>query len=201
MAQVATRAERRGESGGLPGLGAASDECEPSRWNTLPGGDDVFGPNFGGATVYTNTTRRLCRRMLPECRRAASPTSNSALPMENEIMARNPGRRRRSGRRGQSLARGQRGCGLGLARWRDHQGWRRCRRGGLRSAGRVIASGGAAWPCPSPRQCTHPVHRGMNSPSEDRTAGHGMARRQQDSHWQMGARGRGMADRQYGLVF
>lgn len=27
----------------------------------LTGGDDYFGPNLGGATVYTNTRRRLCR--------------------------------------------------------------------------------------------------------------------------------------------
>jgi ABC-type proline/glycine betaine transport system substrate-binding protein len=36
----------------------------------LTGGDDFFGPNFGGATVDTNT-RGLCRGM-PEHRQAAA---------------------------------------------------------------------------------------------------------------------------------
>jgi glycine betaine/proline transport system substrate-binding protein len=36
----------------------------------LTGGDDWFGPDLGGATVYTNTRAGLCRRM-PECRRAS----------------------------------------------------------------------------------------------------------------------------------
>ena len=37
------------------------------------GGDDVFGPNFGGATVYTNVRAGYVERM-PERRQASSRT-------------------------------------------------------------------------------------------------------------------------------
>jgi glycine betaine/proline transport system substrate-binding protein len=36
----------------------------------LDGGDDIFGPNYGGATVYTNVRAGYTERM-PECRQAA----------------------------------------------------------------------------------------------------------------------------------
>jgi glycine betaine/proline transport system substrate-binding protein len=50
----------------------------------LSGGDDVFGPNFGGATVYTNVRAGL----LQECPNLGSLLSNLSfsLAMENEIM-------------------------------------------------------------------------------------------------------------------
>ncbi|HET7715072.1 MAG TPA: choline ABC transporter substrate-binding protein [Bauldia sp.] len=50
----------------------------------LAGGDDVFGPNFGGATVYTNVRAGY----LTECPNAGKLVSNLrfTLPMENEVM-------------------------------------------------------------------------------------------------------------------
>ena len=50
----------------------------------LTGGDDYFGPNFGGATVATNT--RAC--YTAECPNTGKLLSNLSfsLPMENEIM-------------------------------------------------------------------------------------------------------------------
>jgi len=50
----------------------------------LSGGDDVFGPNYGGATVYTNVRAGL----LQECPNLGNLLSNLTftLAMENEIM-------------------------------------------------------------------------------------------------------------------
>ena len=50
----------------------------------LEGGDDVFGPNFGGATIYTNTRKNLS----VECPNLGKFVSNLkfTLPFENEIM-------------------------------------------------------------------------------------------------------------------
>ena len=50
----------------------------------LTGGDDFFGPNFGGATVYTNT-RAGC---VAECPNVGKLLTNLvfSLPMENQIM-------------------------------------------------------------------------------------------------------------------
>jgi glycine betaine/proline transport system substrate-binding protein len=50
----------------------------------LSGGDDVFGPNFGGATVYTNVRKGY----VGECPNAGKFVSNLkfTLGMENEIM-------------------------------------------------------------------------------------------------------------------
>ncbi|NTJ67442.1 choline ABC transporter substrate-binding protein [Agrobacterium rhizogenes] len=50
----------------------------------LTGGDDVFGPNFGGATVYTNVRAGY----LQECPNVGTFVKNLvfSLPMENEIM-------------------------------------------------------------------------------------------------------------------
>jgi glycine betaine/proline transport system substrate-binding protein len=50
----------------------------------LSGGDDVFGPNFGGATVYTNVRKGY----VSECPNAGKLVSNLrfTLGMENEIM-------------------------------------------------------------------------------------------------------------------
>ncbi|MEM7024688.1 MAG: choline ABC transporter substrate-binding protein [Pseudomonadota bacterium] len=50
----------------------------------LSGGDDWFGPDFGGATVYTNVRQGL----LQECPNLGKLLSNLkfSLPMENEIM-------------------------------------------------------------------------------------------------------------------
>jgi glycine betaine/proline transport system substrate-binding protein len=50
----------------------------------LSGGDDVFGPNYGGATVYTNVRAGY----LGECPNVGQLLKNLTftLPMENEIM-------------------------------------------------------------------------------------------------------------------
>jgi glycine betaine/proline transport system substrate-binding protein len=63
---------------------------EPHPMNTrfelayLTGGDDVFGPNFGGATVYTNVRKGY----LQECPNVGKLLQNLAfsLPMESEVM-------------------------------------------------------------------------------------------------------------------
>ena len=50
----------------------------------LSGGDDWFGPNFGGATVYTNTRAGFSQ----DCPNLGKLLDNLAfsLPLENEIM-------------------------------------------------------------------------------------------------------------------
>jgi glycine betaine/proline transport system substrate-binding protein len=50
----------------------------------LTGGDDYFGPDFGGATVYTNVRAGFTK----ECPNVGALLSNLkfTLPMENEIM-------------------------------------------------------------------------------------------------------------------
>jgi glycine betaine/proline transport system substrate-binding protein len=63
---------------------------EPHPMNTrfeityLTGGDEVFGPNFGGATVYTNVRKGY----LQECPNVGRLLQNLAftLPMESEVM-------------------------------------------------------------------------------------------------------------------
>jgi len=50
----------------------------------LEGGDDVFGPNYGGATIYTNTRKNLS----VDCPNLGKFIGNLkfTLPFENEIM-------------------------------------------------------------------------------------------------------------------
>ncbi len=50
----------------------------------LAGGDDVFGPDFGGATVFTNVRAGY----VSECRNVGAFLGNLefSLAMENEIM-------------------------------------------------------------------------------------------------------------------
>lgn len=50
----------------------------------LTGGDDVFGPNFGGATVYTNVRKGY----LQECPNVGKLLQNLAftLNMESQVM-------------------------------------------------------------------------------------------------------------------
>lgn len=50
----------------------------------LAGGDDYFGPNYGGATVYTNVRKNYTQ----ECPNLGQLLNNLAftLPMENEVM-------------------------------------------------------------------------------------------------------------------
>ncbi len=82
LAQVA-RATKKGEP--IVFLG-----WEPHPMNAnfeityLTGGDDWFGPNFGGATVYTNTRAGY----VDECPNVGRFLKNLefSLPMENEIM-------------------------------------------------------------------------------------------------------------------
>ena len=82
LAQVA-RADKAGEP--IVFLG-----WEPHPMNSnfkltyLTGGDDVFGPNLGGATIYTNVRKGY----LDECPNVGTFIKNLqfSLPMENEIM-------------------------------------------------------------------------------------------------------------------
>ncbi|GAA0779411.1 choline ABC transporter substrate-binding protein [Roseibium denhamense] len=82
LAQVA-RAERRENDivflGWAPHPMNANFEIE-----YLSGGDDIFGPNFGGATVYTNVRAGYT----DECQNVGKFLENLefSLPMENEIM-------------------------------------------------------------------------------------------------------------------
>ncbi|MGR3756571.1 MAG: choline ABC transporter substrate-binding protein [Tranquillimonas sp.] len=82
LAQV-ERANRRGEPVVFLGwephpMNAAFD------MSYLTGGDDWFGPNFGGATVYTNVRAGF----VEECPNVGGFLNNLSftLPMENEIM-------------------------------------------------------------------------------------------------------------------
>jgi glycine betaine/proline transport system substrate-binding protein len=83
LAQVA-RADRRGEPVVFLGW-----EPHPMNANFdmsyLTGGDDWFGPNLGGATVYTNTTAGY----VDACPNVGQFLTNLefSLAMENEIMA------------------------------------------------------------------------------------------------------------------
>ncbi len=83
LAQVA-RADRRGEPVVFLGW-----EPHPMNANFdmsyLEGGDDFFGPNLGGATVYTNTRAGY----VSECPNVGKLLQNMefSLAMENEIMA------------------------------------------------------------------------------------------------------------------
>ncbi|MCB1420894.1 MAG: glycine/betaine ABC transporter substrate-binding protein, partial [Nitratireductor sp.] len=82
LAQVA-RAEKAGEPVVFLGW-----EPHPMNANFaltyLEGGDDFFGPNLGGATVYTNTRSGYAA----ECPNAGKLVTNMSftLAMENEIM-------------------------------------------------------------------------------------------------------------------
>jgi glycine betaine/proline transport system substrate-binding protein len=83
MLAQAARAENSGE--GIVFLG-----WEPHPMNAnlemtyLTGGDEVFGPNFGGATVYTNTRAGY----VAECPNVGKLLQNLVftLDMENEVM-------------------------------------------------------------------------------------------------------------------
>ncbi|MBB97088.1 MAG: glycine/betaine ABC transporter substrate-binding protein [Rhodobacteraceae bacterium] len=83
LAQVA-RADRRGEPVVFLGW-----EPHPMNANFemsyLTGGDDFFGPNLGGATIYTNTRAGY----VAECPNVGKLLENLefTLAMENEIMA------------------------------------------------------------------------------------------------------------------
>jgi len=82
LAQVA-RAEKDGEPVVFLGW-----EPHPMNANFkltyLSGGDDIFGPNFGGATVFTNVRAGYTT----ECPNVGKLITNLkfSLPMENEIM-------------------------------------------------------------------------------------------------------------------
>jgi len=82
LAQVA-RAKRRGEA-----VVFLAWEPHPMNANFdltyLSGGDDIFGPNYGGATVYTNVRKGY----MSECPNVGALLNNLqfTLAMENEIM-------------------------------------------------------------------------------------------------------------------
>jgi glycine betaine/proline transport system substrate-binding protein len=84
MLAQAARAERQGE--GIVFLGWEPHPMNANlRMAYLTGGDDVFGPDFGGATVYTNTRAGY----VDECPNVGRFLQNLVftLAMENEIMA------------------------------------------------------------------------------------------------------------------
>ncbi len=71
----------------------------------LSGGDDVFGPNFGGATVYTNVRAGYTDRM-PECRQAAHEPEVLAADGKRDH-GQDPQRRQGSGSSRNRMAEGQ----------------------------------------------------------------------------------------------
>ena len=83
MLAQAKRAEKSGK--GIVFLGW---EPHPMNKNLqmvyLSGGDDYFGPNFGGATVYTNVRKGLAT----DCPNLGKLLANLgfSLEMENEVM-------------------------------------------------------------------------------------------------------------------
>ncbi|MEL7273900.1 MAG: choline ABC transporter substrate-binding protein [Pseudomonadota bacterium] len=82
LAQVA-RAKKKGEP--IVFLGWAPHPMNANFDLTyLPGGDDYFGPNLGGATVYTNVPKGYVEK----CSNVGALLKNLkfSLPMENEIM-------------------------------------------------------------------------------------------------------------------
>ncbi len=101
MLAQAARAERQGE--GIVFLG-----WEPHPMNAnlemiyLTGGDDVFGPNFGGATVLDQHPGGL-RRGMPQRRQAAAEPRVQPRDGERDH-GRDPRRRGRSGRGGGGVA-------------------------------------------------------------------------------------------------
>ena len=84
----------------------------------LSGGDSVFGPNYGGATVYTNT-RAGYTAAVPKRRPAAAEPEFHAQGREPDdgVDTRSASA---AGGRGCSLAQSQSGGGQCLARWRVH---------------------------------------------------------------------------------
>ena len=106
MLAEARRAEKGGE--GIVFLG-----WEPHPMNTtikmtyLTGGDEVFGPNFGGATVYTNTRKGYSA----ECPNVGKLLANLefTLPLESEIMGKILDDGEDPERRGGGVAEGQPG--------------------------------------------------------------------------------------------
>ena len=83
MLAQAARAERQGE--GIVFLGWEPHPMNANlRMTYLSGGDDIFGPDFGGATVFTNTRAGY----VEECPNVGALLNNLefTLPMENEIM-------------------------------------------------------------------------------------------------------------------
>ena len=83
MLSQVSRAEKRGKM--VVFLGWAPHTMNANFELTyLSGGDDFFGPNFGGADVYTNTRKRYSS----DCPNVGTLLTNLqfTLAMENEIM-------------------------------------------------------------------------------------------------------------------
>ncbi len=110
----------------------------------LKGGDDWFGPNFGGATVYTNTRAGFAEDC-PNVREAAGEPRILAADGERDH-GRDPERRQGAGHGGEGVAGGASGHGHALARGGDHQGWRRGDAGGQVGAGSLRGARGRAAP-------------------------------------------------------
>ena len=83
----------------------------------LTGGDDSFGPNFGGAIVYTNERAGWAE----QCPNAAKLISNLiyTVDIENLVMNKISDRRRRRAEGSPRMAEDQSTATHRLARWRD----------------------------------------------------------------------------------
>ena len=109
----------------LPGLGAASDERQVRDGLSRDGGDDWFGPNFGGAEVFTNTPQGL-RQRLPERRQAAEEPRSSRSPWRTRSWAAIlDGRQEPQNDAATAWLKANPGVLTGLARGRDHHERRR----------------------------------------------------------------------------
>jgi glycine betaine/proline transport system substrate-binding protein len=155
------------EQGMLAQVARASDRDEPIvflGWEPHPmnanfdltyltGGDDWFGPDLGGATVYTNTRAGF----VEECPNLGAFLNNLEFTPRHgkRDHGRDPERWRGPEDAATAWLTANPDVVDGLARRRDHRRWRRCRGGGVRGAGSLIAdrlSGQAAQGCRLRRQ-------------------------------------------------
>ena len=115
----------------------------------LSGGDEVFGPNYGGATVYTNV-RAGYPRGVPERRPAAEEPEVHAGHGERDHGG-DPERRAGSRRCGRRLAQGAPRRRHGLAGGRHHLRGRARPAGGQGASGDVsrVGTGEASGSCAS----------------------------------------------------
>ena len=193
MLAQAARAEKSGE--GIVFLGW---EPHPMNKNLemvyLTGGDDLFGPNLGGATVDDQRPQGL-RRGVPERRQV--PPEPRLHPRHGERdHGGDPRRRRRSPEKAAGgVARGQPRRARALARGRDDAGRRR-RRGRGQGGGRRLMRG-LARPRPSAdRRARRAAPIAASWEDRARMDWESL----EDSRRRLGRGGRRLADRPWRLV-
>ena len=170
---------------------------EPHPMNTnfdmtyLSGGDDCFGPNYGGATVYTNVRAGYTK----ECPNVGKLLENLefTLKMENEIM-------------GKILDDGKEPCRRRPTAWLKANpaildGWL----DGVttKDGGDGLPRSRSRWDSDRPRAGRHSGRRRAARATDDQTYGDrrgGLADRQQDTRRPHGETLRRLADRQFRLV-